>query len=201
MKHSDYFNMMVQTSGLITTDDKGKSTCTVCHGTGKHYEASVKHHKNCRFMKAIRDMQSIMPDKITPQVENSISLGMMLDSLSDLNEEDMDKISEFVSCMRKAKTPDDRSDVAALIQSWCMFVKDEILESVVEYGLPDSKAAESFRNYLTFERHNHREALRMAIELMDFENVMQDLYPLFRSLLCDKYPHYKGADAHASKKA
>jgi hypothetical protein len=198
MKHSDYFNMMVQVSGLITTDDTGNSTCTVCHGTGEHYEASVKHHKNCRFMKAIKSMQDIMPDKITPQVENSISLGMMLDSLSDLETEDMDKVSEFVEAMKEAKAEEERSHVAALIQAWCMFVKDEILLSVVEYGLPDKNAVETFKNYLIFERHNHKETLRMALELQAFEHSMQDLYPLFRSLLCDKYPHYKRTDAQAS---
>ena len=201
MKHSDYFNMMVQASGLITTDNTGNSTCTVCHGTGEHYEASVKHRKNCRFMKAIKSMQAIMPDKITPQVENSIALGMMLDSLSDLEAEDMDKISEFVECMKVADKEDERSHVAALIQSWCMFVKDEILVAVVEYGLPDNNAAETFKNYLIFERHNHKEALRLALEMVSFEHTMKDLYPLFQSLLCDKYPHYKGADARASKKA
>jgi hypothetical protein len=198
MKHSDYFNMMVQVSGLITTDNKGNSVCTLCHGTGKHYEASVKHRRNCRFMKAIKSMQDIMPDKITPQVENSISLGMMLDSLSDLDTDDMDKVSEFISGMKEARTEDERSHVAALIQAWCMFVKDEILMAVVESGLPDKNAVETFKNYLIFERHNHKETLRMALELNSFENAMRDLYPLFRSLLCDKYPNYKRTDAQAS---
>ena len=197
MKHSDYYNMMVQVSGLIKTDDNGNSVCTVCHGTGKHYEASVKHHKGCKFIKAIEAMQNIMPDKITPQVENQITLGMMLSSISDASAETMDQIQEFVECMETAESEDERSHVAALIQSWCLSVKDEILEAVVESGLPDENASQTFRNYLIFEHHNMREMLRMALDMLAFEKTTDDLYPKFKSLLVNKYPHY----AHASKKA
>lgn len=197
MKHSDYYNMMVQVSGLIKTDDNGNSVCTVCHGTGKHYEASVKHHKGCKFIKAIEAMQNIMPDKITPQVENQITLGMMLSSISDASAETMDQIQEFVDCMETAENEDERSHVAALIQSWCSFAKDEILEAVVESGLPDENASQTFRNYLIFEHHNMREMLRMALDMLAFEKMTADLYPKFKSLLVNKYPHY----AHASKKA
>lgn len=197
MKHSDYYNMMVQVSGLIKTDDNGNSVCTVCHGTGKHYEASVKHHKGCKFIKAIEAMQNIMPDKITPQVENQITLGMVLSSISDVSAEAMDQIQEFVDCMETAESEDERSHVAALIQSWCSFVKDEILEAVVESGLPDENASQTFRNYLIFEHHNMREMLRMALDMLAFEKTTDDLYPKFKSLLVNKYPHY----AHASKKA
>ena len=197
MKHSDYYNMMVQVSGLIKTDDNGNSVCTVCHGTGKHYEASVKHHKGCKFIKAIEAMQNIMPDKITPQVENQITLGMMLSSISDASAETMDQIQEFVDCMETAENEDERSHVAALIQSWCSFVKDEILEAVVDNGLPDENASQTFRNYLIFEHHNMREMLRMALDMLGFEKTTDELYPKFKSLLVNKYPHY----AQASKKA
>ena len=197
MKHSDYYNMMVQVSGLIKTDDNGNSVCTVCHGTGKHYEASVKHHKGCKFIKAIEAMQNIMPDKITPQVENQITLGMMLSSISDASAETMDQIQEFVDCMETAETEYERSHVAALIQSWCSFVKDEILEAVVDNGLPDENASQTFRNYLIFEHHNMREMLRMALDMLGFEKTTDELYPKFKSLLVNKYPHY----AQASKKA
>ena len=196
MKHSDYYNMMVQVSGLIKTDDNGNSVCTVCHGTGKHYEASVKHHKGCKFIKAIEAMQNIMPDKITPQVENQITLGMMLSSISDVSAETMDQIQEFVDCMETAEDEDERSHVAALIQSWCSFVKDEILEAVVDNGLPDENASQTFRNYLIFEHHNMREMLRMALDMLGFEKTTDELYPKFKSLLVNKYPHY----AQASKK-
>lgn len=197
MKHSDYYNMMVQVSGLIKTDDNGNSVCTVCHGTGKHYEASVKHHKGCKFIKAIEAMQNIMPDKITPQVENQITLGMMLSSISDASAETMDQIQEFVDCMETAENEDERSHVAALIQSWCSFVKDEILEAVVDNGLPDENASQTFRNYLIFEHHNMREMLRIALDMLGFEKATDELYPKFKSLLVNKYPHY----AQASKKA
>ena len=33
MKHTDFFNMIVQESGVIKTDDEGNSVCTSCHGT------------------------------------------------------------------------------------------------------------------------------------------------------------------------
>ena len=197
MKHSDYYNMMVQVSGLIKTDDNGNSVCTVCHGTGKHYEASVKHHKGCKFIKAIEAMQNIMPDKITPQVENQITLGMMLSSISDASAETMDQIQELVDCMETAENEDERSHVAALIQSWCSFVKDEILEAVVDNGLPDENASQTFRNYLIFEHHNMREMLRIALDMLGFEKATDELYPKFKSLLVNKYPHY----AQASKKA
>ena len=196
MKHPDYYNMMVQVSGLIHTDDNGNSVCTVCHGTGKHYEASVKHHKGCKFIKAIEAMQNIMPDKITPQVENQITLGMMLSSISDVSSETMNQIQEFLDCMTAAEDESERSHVAALIQSWCSFVKDEILDAVVDNGLPDDNAVQTFRNYLIFEYHNMREMLRMALDMLSFEKTTGELYPKFKSLLCGKYPHY----AQTSKK-
>lgn len=196
MKHSDFYNMMSQVSGVITTDDNGISTCTICGRHGLHFEASVKHKKDCAFRRAIEAMQNIMPDKITPQVENQITLGMMLSSISDVPVETMNQIQEFVECMETAESEDERSHVAALIQSWCSFVKDEILGAVVDNGLPDENASQTFRNYLIFEHHNMREVLRMAIDMLAFEKTTDDLYPKFKALLCEKYPHY----ARSSKK-
>ena len=196
MKHSDFYNMMSQASGVITTDDNGISTCTICGRHGLHFEASVKHTKDCAFRQAIEAMQNIMPDKITPQVENQITLGMMLSSISDVSAETMDQVQEFVDCMETAENEGDRSHVAALIQSWCSFVKDEILDAVIDNGLPDDNAVQTFRNYLIFEYHNMREMLRMALDMLSFEKTTGELYPKFKSLLCGKYPHY----AQTSKK-
>ena len=196
MKHSDYYNMMVQVSGLIKTDDNGNSICTICHGVGKHFEASVKHHKGCAFIKAIKSMEDIMPDKITLQVENSITLGMMLPYLANIEAVNMDRISEYVDCMKEAESVEERNHVAAIIQAWCFCAKDEILEAVVEHGLPDDKAEETFKNYLIFEWCNEAQLLHLAVETLAFENSKAAFYPKFKALLCEKYPHY----AQSSKK-
>ena len=42
-----------------------------------------------------------------------------------------------------------------------------------------------------------REMLRIALDMLGFEKATDELYPKFKSLLVNKYPHY----AQASKKA
>ena len=191
MKHTDFFNMIVQESGVITTDDNGNSVCTSCHGTGKHYEASVQHHKNCAFMKAVNELTKLMPDKSILQVENSITVGMMLPYLSEMCPEEIEKAKDLADCMKAAENQAQRSHVADLCTLWCRSVKQGILAAVIQSGLPDDKALITFRNYLIFEKSNTNESLRIALALLSLNKNIEDLLPKFYNLLTKKYPHCK----------
>jgi hypothetical protein len=193
MKHTDFYNMICQESGVITADETGRSECKVCHGTGKHFETSVKHNKGCEFMKVVRAMQRLMPDKSIPQVENQVSLGAMLPYLASLPTDDMDQIKDLVDCMKDATSEKERRGIAVLIRSWCPYVKADLLAPIIECGLPDDNAVITFRNYLIFEKSNANESLRIALELLSLENSVEQFLPKFKALLCDKYPHYAGA--------
>lgn len=193
MKHSEYFNMMSQASGVITTDDDGNSVCTLCHGVGTHFEASVKHHKGCEFIKAVEAMQKIMPDNFQPGVENQITLGDMLPYLADVPSDEIIKAGELASCMAAAETKEDRATVMTLVCKWCNCRDKDIKDAVVEYGLPDKDAEITFRNYMVYEWSNLQEALRLGLETLAFENNQAVMLPKFRKLLVDKYPHYAGA--------
>ena len=193
MKHTEYFNMMSQASGVITTDDDGNSVCTLCHGVGTHFEASVKHHKGCEFIKAVEAMQKIMPDNFQPRVENQITLGDMLPYLADVPSDEIIKARELANCMATAETKDDRATVMVLVSKWCNCRDQDIKDAVVEYGLPDKDAEITFRNYLVYEWSNLQEALRLGLETLAFENNQAIMLPKFRKLLVDKYPHYAGA--------
>lgn len=191
MKHTDFFNMIVQESGVIKTDDEGNSVCTSCHGTGKHYEASVQHHKNCAFMKAVNQLTKLMPDKNELQVENSITVGMMLPYLSEMYPEEIEKAKDLADCMQAAENPAQRAHVADLVTSWCRSVKQGILAAVIQSGLPDSKALLTFRNYLIFEKSNTNESLRIVLALLSLNKNIEALLPTFYKLLTGKYPNYK----------
>ena len=191
MKHTDFFNMIVQESGVIKTDDEGNSVCTSCHGTGKHYEASVQHHKNCAFIKAVNQLTKLMPDKNELQVENSITVGMMLPYLSEMCSEEIEKAKDLADCMQAAENKEQRAHVADLVTLWCRSVKQGILAAIIQSGLPDSKALLTFRNYLIFEKSNTNESLRIALALLSLNKNIEALLPTFYKLLTGKYPNYK----------
>ena len=198
MKHTDFYNMICQESGVITTDETGVSTCTACGGIGPHFEASVKHKKNCPFIKAVEGLQKVMPDKSIPTVENQITLGMLLPYITEMSAKEIQQATSLVDCMKDADTMEDRADVAVLIREWCSYVKPDILDAVIIHGLPDENAVITFRNYIIYERGNLNESLRLGAELIALEKNIQVMTPRFRALFTRKYPNYKQSDAEPS---
>ena len=199
MKHTDFYNMICQESGVITTDESGISTCTACGRKGPHFEASVKHTPDCPFIKAVKGLQKIMPDKSIPTVENQITLGMLLPYISEMSAKEIQQATDLVECMKDADTISDRIDVANLIREWCSYVKPDILLAVATHGLPDENAVITFRNYIIYERANLNESLRLGAELLALEKSIQVMTQRFRDLFTRKYPNYKKSDADASK--